>query len=125
MLARPAGLRAHTELIRDPTLTPGLTQPAQAAHQHGVVLERLGRIDDAVQELVIARRREAERFADGAVLGDREHPALTLEIQDRARSVIERLGRGRAAHLGSVSTLDRGASTPGVRLDARFQLGPP
>ena len=125
MLARPAGLRAHTELIRDPALTPGLTQSAQAAHQHGVVLERLGRIDDAVQELVIARRREAERFADRAVLGDREHPALTLEIQDRARSIVERLGRGRAAHLGSVSMLDRGASTLNARLDARFQLGPP
>src|SRR6185503_20927308 len=56
---------------------------------HRVVLERVRTVNDPVEQLVVARRGETEPLADRSLLGDVQLPRLPLEVQDRARSVIQ------------------------------------
>ena len=66
----------------------------QSADQHRIVGERLRRLEHAVEQLVVPGRGESEALADGSLLGDLELPALALEVEERARSLVERTGRG-------------------------------
>ncbi len=99
-----------------------LAHATEPADEHRVVGERRRSVDDAMQQLVVPGRREAEAFADRPLLRDRELPALALEIEDLAGSVVElgagvigRVGDGHAPRLPSGTD---GSSTSARNVDA-------
>src|SRR6476661_4134260 len=85
---RPS-LKAEPEAIGGAASSADLPDPPQPPHEHRVVLERVRTVDDPVQQLVVARGGETEPLADRSLLRDVQPPRLPLEVQDRARSVIQ------------------------------------
>ena len=75
----------------------------------------------AVEQLVVAGRREAEALADRSLLGHLELPALTLEIEQRRGSASSRHMGVVASTVGSVPTGTDGASTSGGSAEAAVQ----
>jgi hypothetical protein len=78
------------ELARRPPAPADLAQPPKPEHEHGVVGQRLGSVESAIEQLVIAGGRKAETLPDGSFLTNGEFPALPLEIQQETRPLIER-----------------------------------
>jgi hypothetical protein len=78
--ARPAPSRSR------PAAADERTQAPQALDQHRVVGERRLVVDHAVEQLVVARRRDVEALADGLLLRAGVLPPLALEVEDLARS---------------------------------------
>src|SRR4051812_11040425 len=78
-LQEPPGSGFLTQTAGRALTLPRATEPTQALHQHRVVGERLRKIDQGVENLVVARRRHAEEFGDRVLLGSRVAPPLTLE----------------------------------------------
>src|SRR3712207_7883729 len=76
MIRRPprSTLFPYTTLFRSAGALPGGPQTAQATDQEGVVRERLGPVDQRVEDLVVAGRRHVE------LLRSEEH---TSELQSR------------------------------------------
>ena len=68
---------------------PGGAQPAQPADQQRVGLERLGAVDERVEDLVVARRGHVELLADRGLLGAGVLPPVPLELEDLAVAVAE------------------------------------
>jgi hypothetical protein len=66
-------------------------QPTEATDQHRVVYERLGAVEQCVQELVVARCGHSQLFSDGLFLGARVTPPLLLEVENRAVAVAQRV----------------------------------
>src|SRR5690606_6756154 len=66
--------------------------PAQALDEHRVALQRLGAVDQDVQELVVPRRRHVEQLADGLLLGSGVRPPLPFEGEDAAVALGESVG---------------------------------
>ena len=87
------GQDRHAEPGRHAPASTRLTHPTEASHEHGVVHQRLGPVDEPVEQLVVASRREAEMLADRALLGHRQLPALTLESEDLPFTITQ-LGGG-------------------------------
>src|SRR5688500_12873982 len=72
----------------------GGAQPAQAADQQRVDLERLGTVDQGVEHLVVPRRRHVELLPDCGLLGAGVLPPLPFEVEDLAVAVAEARGLG-------------------------------
>ena len=89
-----APLQLDAESLRRTSFPPDLAEATEATHEHRVVGQRLGTIDDPAQELVIAGAGDAEGLADRPFLGDLQAPGIALEVEDRPFSFIkpERLG---------------------------------
>src|SRR3954451_16377487 len=73
-----------TEAARRAGALARLTHAPQPLHEHRVVGERLGPVDEGVEQLVVARRRHVEQLADRLLLGAGVLPPLALEGQDLA-----------------------------------------
>src|SRR5438270_4010000 len=82
-----AGLVGRTPLEARPA-TP-VAQPAQPPHDQRVVLDGVGRLEEGVQDLVVARGRELEALAYGELLGPRLRPPGPFEVENRSLSVGE------------------------------------
>src|SRR6478735_7621727 len=67
----------------------GGPQPAQPADEQRVGGERLGAVDEGVEDLVVARRRHVELLADGGLLGPGVLPPLALELEDLAVALAQ------------------------------------
>jgi hypothetical protein len=74
----------------------GGPEAAESLDQHGVVGQRDLVVDDAVEQLVVARRGDVEPLPDGLFLGARVLPPLTFEIEDAARAFVELGPSGRS-----------------------------
>ncbi len=85
--------RHDSQLARDAAPAPNLPHPAEPPNEHRIVGERLRRLEEAVEQLVISGRREPETLTDRALLGDRQLPALAFEVQDLSLAIGE-LRRG-------------------------------
>ena len=116
--ALAAPLHLEAEPASEAFAAPFLAEPAEPANQHRVIGEGGGLVDDPVQQLVVAGGRDAEPFADDALLRAAVLPPFTLEIEDAAGALVElhrvipRLPRGvHAAHELRLTTLFEGAST--------------
>src|SRR5690242_11109395 len=68
---------------------PLRAHPAQAADQQGVGDERLGTVDERVEDLVVAGRGHVEGLADGGLLRAGVLPPLALELQDLAVTLTQ------------------------------------
>src|SRR5690606_29108418 len=95
--ARRAGSRSPAPLLPGGPALEALaaapvTQAAQAPDEQRVVVHGLGVLDQAVEDLVIARRRQREPVADGCLLRTGLGPPRALEVQDGPISVGQRHG---------------------------------
>src|SRR5437762_12961093 len=82
-----AGLVGRAPLEARPAAP--VAQPAQPPHDQGVVLDGVGRLEEGVQHLVVARGRELEALAYGELLGPGLGPPGPFEVEDRPLSVGE------------------------------------
>src|SRR5918911_4208743 len=73
-----------TEAPRRAGALARLAHAPQPLHEHRVVSERLGAVDEGIEQLVVARRRHVEQLADGLLLGTGVLPPLALEGQHLA-----------------------------------------
>jgi hypothetical protein len=65
----------------------GIPYPAEPLHEHGIVLLRLGRLDQTTEQLVVPGGREPEIRADGVLFGPGVAAPLPLESEDGAITV--------------------------------------
>jgi len=77
----------------------GGAQAAEPLDQHGVVRQCDLIADDAVEQLVVAGRRDVEPLTDRLFLRAGVLPPFALEVQDATRPVIELDRRRRVRHI--------------------------
>jgi hypothetical protein len=72
----------YTQSTCRPLTLPTCTQPAKPLDQHRVGRERVRRVDERVEHLVVTRRRHVEQLANGLFFRASVLPPLTLERKD-------------------------------------------
>src|SRR4051794_38816302 len=90
----------------------GGPQPAQPAHEQRGGGERLGPVDEGVEDLVVARRGHVELLAHRGLLGAGVLPPLALELEDLAVTLAQ-VRRGVGVALECVGGV-HGAPPPGI-----------
>jgi hypothetical protein len=83
----------YTESTCRPLPLATRAQAAQSLDQHGIGRERRRRVDERVENLVVARRRHVEQLANGLFLGASVLPPLTLERQYLTIATGQAVGR--------------------------------
>jgi hypothetical protein len=92
-----------------------LTEAQQPAHKHRIGLQRGGLVDQPVQQLVVAHRRDVELLPDRRLLGAVVLPLVALELEDLSVTLVELVGL--------VLGLDRGhARTVGAATDSAVDV---
>jgi len=93
------------------------SEPAEPAHEHRVIREGLRPVDDAMKQLMITRRGDAEALADRALLLTALLPPRALELEDVERALIELRSASPGgvpcpvtAHVSRLTTSQRSAS---------------
>ena len=85
--AGAGGASGRAGRARQPRLPTRVAEPAQPLDEHGVVLLRVGGVDQAAEQLVVPGRRQTELRADRLLLRTGVPAPFRLELEDGAVAV--------------------------------------
>src|SRR4051794_21176047 len=106
-------LAVAAEAASEAFAAAGFPEPAEPANEHRVIRKGLRLVDDAMKQLMITRRGDAEALADRALLLTALLPPRALEFQDVERALVELRTASPGGVPGPIAAHERRLTTSG------------